>query len=221
MRANFWSVNYNERAFITMKEKKEVLDSSISFPARYYWKNIVIFNEKLTNCLFSLQYDVANLIFSFKYRQQEVDQNVNEKLLIFVTIRQKISSLNFSYLTRKFQIYAFAERCCFLTFSFKGKFKNIIFPWNGNIRKLMKIWPFLFFFSYSDININSTPSDRTKSPFALAMINNTCWMMVLALYHATILVCCKYLGNLSVIFSEDFAIYLNFKKLKTEMNKAS
>ena len=124
MRANFWSVNYNERAFITMKEKKEVVDSSISFPARYYWKNIVIFNEKLTNCLFSLQYDVANFIFSFKYRQQKVDQNVSEKLLIFVTIRQKILSLNFSYLTRKFQIYAFVERCCFLTFSFEGKFRG-------------------------------------------------------------------------------------------------
>ena len=132
-----------------MKEKKETLDSSISFPARYYRKNIIIFNEKLTNCLFSLQCDVANFIFSFKYRQQKVDQNVSEKLLIFVTIRQKISSLNFSYLTRKFQIYAFVERCCFLTFSFKGKFKNMIFPWNGNIRKLMKIWPFLSFHKFS------------------------------------------------------------------------
>ena len=119
----------------------------------------------------------------------------------------------------------------FLHFRFIESSENMIFPWNGNIRKLMKIWPFLsfsqifirrkFFFSYSDININSTPSDRRKSPLALAMINNTCWMMVLALYHATILVCCKYLGNLSVIFSEDFAIYLNFKKLKTEMKKAS
>ena len=214
-----------------MKEKKETLDSSISFPARYYRKNIIIFNEKLTNCLFSLQYDVANFIFSFKYRQQEVDQNVSEKLLIFVTIRQKISSLNFNYLTRKFQIYAFMERCCFLTFSFEGKFREYDISVKRKHTKTNENMTFSvlsqifvrrkFFFSCSDVNINSTPSNRTKSPLALAMINNTCWMMVLALYHATILVCCKYLGNLSVIFSEDFAIYLNFKKLKTEMKKAS
>ena len=190
-----------------------------------------MFNEKLTNCLFSLQYDVANFIFSFKYRQQKVDQNVSEKLLIFVTIRQKILSLNFSYLTRKFQIYAFVERCCFLTFSFEGKFrgcdisvkrKHTKTNENMTFSVLSKIFVRRkFFFSCSDLNINSTPSNRTKSHLALAMINNTCWMMVLALYHAAILVCCKYLGNLSVIFSEDFAIYLNFKKLKTEMKKAS
>ena len=44
------------------------------------------------------------------------------------------------------QEYAFAKRCCFLPFSFEGKLKkDMIFPWNGNIRKLMKIWHFLSF----------------------------------------------------------------------------
>ena len=38
-------------------------------------------------------------------------------------------------------------------------------------------------------------------------------MMGLALCHTSILVCCKYLGNLSIIFSEAFVIYLIFEKL--------
>ena len=54
-----------------MKEnKKEILDSSIMFPAEYYRKNINIFNEKLTNRLFSLQCDAENFIFSLRYRQK-------------------------------------------------------------------------------------------------------------------------------------------------------
>ena len=45
----------NERALITIKEKKkEICDSSIQFPPGYYGKNINIFNEKLTNGLFLL-----------------------------------------------------------------------------------------------------------------------------------------------------------------------
>ena len=63
---------------------------------------------------------------------------------------------------------------------------------------------------YDHLNINSTPLNRIKSPLALKMINDTCWMMGLALCHTDILVCCKYLGNLLIIFSEFFVIYFTF-----------
>ena len=37
LRAKFYKVNYNERGFITIKEKKKVIcDSSITFRAGYY-----------------------------------------------------------------------------------------------------------------------------------------------------------------------------------------
>ena len=39
---------------------------------------------------------------------------------------------------------------------------------------------------------------------------DTCWMMGLALCQTVILVCCKYLRNLSIIFSKTFVIYFNF-----------
>ena len=86
-------VNYNEQAFTTIKEEKEILHSSITFPARYYQKNINIFKEKLTNCLF-LKYNVEKFIFSIKYRQRKVDLNTSEKSLVSITIRH-----------RKFHIY--------------------------------------------------------------------------------------------------------------------
>ena len=35
LRANFHKVNYNELVFTTMKEKKEILDSSITFRTEY------------------------------------------------------------------------------------------------------------------------------------------------------------------------------------------
>ena len=35
-------------------KKKEILDSSITFPTEYYRENINIFNEKLISGLFSL-----------------------------------------------------------------------------------------------------------------------------------------------------------------------
>ena len=42
--ASFQDLNYNERVYITMKqEKKDILDSSITFPARYYSNYINIF----------------------------------------------------------------------------------------------------------------------------------------------------------------------------------
>ena len=66
-------------------------------------------------------------IFSLKYRQRKVDLNTSKKSLVFVTIRQKISSLRPAILYENFiftQKYAFAERCCFLTFSFEGKLRK-------------------------------------------------------------------------------------------------
>ena len=56
-----------------------------------------------------------------------------------------------------------------------------------------------------------------NSPLALRMINDTWWMMGLAL--TNILVCCKYLENLSIIFSETFEYILIFKNLETEMKE--
>ena len=65
-------------------------------------------------------------IFSLKYRQQKVDLNTSKKSLVFVTIRHKIY-LRAAVVYENFiftQKYAFAERCCFLTFSFEGKLRK-------------------------------------------------------------------------------------------------
>ena len=72
--SKFLGSNYNERAFITMKEKKRDL-----------------------------------------------------RFFVFMRIRQKISSLSTTIVYENFifkQESAFAERCCFLTFSFEGKFRK-------------------------------------------------------------------------------------------------
>ena len=49
-----------------------------------------------------------------------------------------------------------------------------------------------------------------KSPLAITVISDSCWMMGLALCHNDILVCCKYLGNLLIIFLETFVMYFTF-----------
>ena len=74
---------------ISMQKKKQILHSLITFPTEYQRKNINIFNEKLTNGLFQLQYDVADFTFSLKYRQRKVDLNASEKSLVFVTKRPR------------------------------------------------------------------------------------------------------------------------------------
>ena len=102
------------------------------------------------------------LIFLLKYRQRKVDLNTSKKSLVFVTIRQKILSLTSSYLIRKLHNYAKIRIYGkMLHFRLKESSKNMIFLWNGNIRKLTKIWYFLpfsqifvrrkFFFSRSVI----------------------------------------------------------------------
>ena len=68
LRTNFEEVNYIERTFITIKKKKkDICDSSITFPVGYYRENINIFIEKLTNGLFLLN-TTEIFIFSLKYR---------------------------------------------------------------------------------------------------------------------------------------------------------
>ena len=65
-----------------------------------------------------------NFIFLLKYRQRKVDLNTSKKSLVFVTIRHlyvQLSFMKISFLGKK---YAFAERCCFLTFSFEGKLRK-------------------------------------------------------------------------------------------------
>ena len=53
---------------------------------------------------------------------------------------------------------------------------------------------------------------QNKSPLALTMIKDTWWMMGLALYHTAILIYCKYLWSLLIIFSDTFVIYFNFEE---------
>ena len=67
-----------------------------------------------------------NFIFLLKYCPQKVDLNNSKKSLIFVTVGQGFMFTP-SYLIQNFmfaQKYALAERCCFLTFSFEGKFRK-------------------------------------------------------------------------------------------------
>ena len=68
-----------------------------------------------------------NFIYSLTYRQQQVDLNTSKISLVFVTIRQYISSSRPGIVYENFiftQKYALAERCCFLTFSFEGKLRK-------------------------------------------------------------------------------------------------
>ena len=90
----------------------------------------------------------GNFTFWFKYCQGKVDLNTSKKFLVFVTIRQKISYLRLAIVYENLMLtqnYAFAQRCCFLHFRLKEISENMIFPWNGNIRKLTQIWSFLPF----------------------------------------------------------------------------
>ena len=69
-----------------------------------------------------------NFIFSLMYHQQKFDLNTNKKSLVFVMIRHKKFYLYVQLIIYKnfifTQKYAFAERCCFLTFSFEGKLRK-------------------------------------------------------------------------------------------------
>ena len=97
----------------------------------------------MTNGLFSLQYDVANLIFLLKYRHRKVDLNTSEKLLVFVTIPHRkfhlyvqLTYTKISYLRKNTHLL---EDAAFLNFRLKESSENMIFPLNGSIKKLIKI----------------------------------------------------------------------------------
>ena len=110
-----------------------------------------------------------NFIFSLKYRQRKFDLNTSKKSLVFFTIRPRkyhicvqLSYTKISYLRKNKHLQ---KDAAFLHFRLKESSENIIFPWNGNIRKLTKIWSFLpfsqtfvrrkFFFSCSGIERES------------------------------------------------------------------
>ena len=68
-----------------------------------------------------------NLIFLFIYLQRKADLSTSEKSLVFVTIQHNTYTIRPAIIYESFtfkQKYAFAERCCFLTFSFKGKLRK-------------------------------------------------------------------------------------------------
>ena len=69
-----------------------------------------------------------NFVFSLKYRQRKVVLNTSKKIACFRYNRtQKISSLRPAIIYENFIFtpeYAFAERCCFLKFSFERKFRK-------------------------------------------------------------------------------------------------
>ena len=97
---------------------------------------------------------------------RKVYLNASEKLLVFVTIPHRkfhlyvqLSYTKISYLRKNTHL---RKDAAFLHFPLKESSKNMIFPWNGNIRKLVKKWSFLsflqifvrrkFFFSCSEPN---------------------------------------------------------------------
>ena len=107
LRVNGLEVNYNEGAFIFMREKK-IGDSRFFdyVSCRILSENMNIVNEKLTyavakNRLVWLQYDIENS-----------------------SLHTVIVYENFIFI----QEYIFAERCCFLTIFFlKESSENMIF----------------------------------------------------------------------------------------------
>ena len=83
-----------------------------------------------------------NFKFWPKHRQWKVDLNANEKLLVFVAIRQRkfrlyvqLSYTKISYLRKNTHLRKIAA---FLHFRLKESSDNVIFPWKGDIQKLTK-----------------------------------------------------------------------------------
>ena len=90
-----------------------------------------------------------NFIFSLKYCHQKVDPNTSRKSHVFGTIRHRkfhlyvqLSYTKISYLRKKTHLRNDAAS---LHFPLKESSENMIYPWNGNIRKQTKIWSFLHF----------------------------------------------------------------------------
>ena len=79
-----------------------------------------------------------NFIFSPKYCQRKVGLIRQKKFLVYVQLSYtKISCLHKNTHLQK--------DAAFLHFHLKESSENVIFPWNGKIRKLTKIWSFLSF----------------------------------------------------------------------------
>ena len=143
----------------------------------------------MTNGLFQLQYGVANFIFSLKYRQQKVDLSTGKKLLLFPTKRHgkfhlyaQLSYTKISYLPKNTHL---RKGATFLHFRLKVSSENMIFPWNGKMRKLIKIWSFLsfsqifvrrkFLFSCSVGNLDIKLNEKLLYHHSNYLINN-CWI---------------------------------------------
>ena len=135
-----------------------------------------------------------HFIFLLKYLQRKVDLNATEKLLVFVTRRHRkihpyvqLLYTNISYICRNTHL---RKDAAFLHFRLKKSSENIIFPWNGNIRKLTKIWSFLsfsqifvgrkFFFSCSGYNGRTKWMHFLIEDYELLGKYNTIWDKVSA-----------------------------------------
>ena len=131
-----------------------------------------------------------NFIFLLKYRQRKVDLNTSKKSLVFVTIRHlyvQLSYTKISYLRKNTHL---RKDAAFLHFRLKESSENMIFPWNGNIRKLTKIWSFLsfsqifvgrkFFFSCSGYNGRTKWMHFLIEDYELLGKYNTIWDKVSA-----------------------------------------
>ena len=104
---------------------------------------------KLTNCLFSLQCNIEDFIFLFKYCERKVKLNTSEKSFVFFV---KYNIQNFEKFLPKIDIYgfvfyAFAERCCLVKFSFEGNSRKQISVKRKHAKtnEITKRWHFLFF----------------------------------------------------------------------------
>ena len=93
-----------------------------------------------------------NFILLLKYCQRKVYLNASKKSLAFVTTRHRkynlyvqLSFTKISYLRKSTHL---RKDAAFWHFHSKKSSENMIFPWNGNIRKLTKI---LSFQSFSQI----------------------------------------------------------------------
>ena len=123
LRASFQEVNYNERAFITLKEQKK---KDIRFYDHVSWRILEKYEYLQRKVEKWLVIPQKNSYFRLNI-VKEADLNTSKKSLVFITIRQKTSSLRPAIVYENFiftQKYAFAERCCFLKFSFERKFRK-------------------------------------------------------------------------------------------------
>ena len=126
-----------------------------------------------------------NFIFSLKYCQRKVDPNTSRKSHVFGTIRHRqfhlyvqLSYTKISYLCKNTHLWNDAAS---LHFPLKESSENMIYPWNGNIRKETKIWSFLhfsqiflrwkFFFSCSVNNLQILAIKNAKSLGCYIYIN--------------------------------------------------